>query len=435
MTANPSETILDRLLTLHPKLIDLGLERVYALLDRLGAPHEQLAPVVHIAGTNGKGSTLAMLDAMCQAAGLRTQRYVSPHLVHFNERLLFDDHPIDEAALVDVLEEVEAANAGAPITFFEITTVAAFLAFSRQPADILLLETGLGGRLDATNVIARPALSLISRIGFDHQAFLGDTLEQIAFEKAGIFKPDTLALSCAQEPAALGVLGARAHDIGTRLQVCPDDWQVEASADGLQVMTGSRMVDLPRPALPGAHQLVNAGLAVRAALALADAGWPLSDAAIAHGLRRVTWAARLQRLDRAPWIDRLGDGAELWLDGGHNVDAGVALSAWLDDQPRDRRPALIIGMLANKDAYGFLEPLARHRPEITAVPIEGAQATWDPADGVRLAERLGLSACTAANWRAALTALRPKAAELRIMIVGSLYLAGDVLRDSTNARG
>jgi dihydrofolate synthase/folylpolyglutamate synthase len=428
VTSFGSELILARLHGLHPKVIDLSLERIERLLECLGNPERQLAPVVHVAGTNGKGSTLAMLDFMLQAAGRRVQRYVSPHLVRFNERILFDARPVAEAELADVLDVCERANDGAPITFFEITTAAAFLAFSRHPADVVLLETGLGGRLDATNVIARPRLVALSPIALDHQGFLGDRLEQIAFEKAGILKPGVPCMVGPQPPAALAVIEERAKAVGAPLRVHGRDWDARRDGERLIVTVGDASWDLPLPALAGRHQIDNAGLALACALALGDLA--PDAAALAEGLRAVEWPGRLQRLSRGPLLELLPPSFELWLDGGHNPAAGEALAASLDRA--DPRPLhLVVGMLSTKDEAGFLRPLAPLARSVHTVPVPDEPASRDPVEAAALAMHLGVPATPAPDLAEALCAIA--AAEpgpARVLICGSLYLAGHVLRDN-----
>jgi dihydrofolate synthase/folylpolyglutamate synthase len=385
---------------------------------------------VHIAGTNGKGSTLAMLDAMLQAAGRRVQRYVSPHLVHFNERFLFDGAPIAEPDLASVLDLCERVNRDAPITEFEIITAAAFVAFARRPADLLLIETGLGGRLDATNVIAAPLLTALAPISLDHQAFLGERLEQIAYEKAGILKPGVPCLVGPQAAAALAVIEQRAASIGAPLCIHGRDWRAERAGERLQVECEAWRLDLPLPVLPGCHQIDNAGLAVVAALAL---GAHAPDrAAIAAGLRTARWPARLQRLERGPLVDALPAGWQLWLDGGHNPAAGEALAASLHGAAAGPAPwHLIVGMLNTKDEAGFLTPLAPLARSITTVPVPDAPASRAPAEAARLVAGLGFEARPAADVAAALAGIvasEPQPA--RVLICGSLYLAGHVLRSN-----
>jgi dihydrofolate synthase / folylpolyglutamate synthase len=422
-----SDLILARLQGLHPKVIDLSLERIERLLECLGHPERALAPVVHVAGTNGKGSSLAMLDAMLQAAGRRVQRYISPHLVRFDERFLFDGQPIAEPELAEVLDVCERANRGEPITEFEIITAAAFLAFARHPADVLLLETGLGGRLDATNVIARPRLTALSPISLDHQAYLGERLEQIAFEKAGILKRGVPCIVGPQPPEVLAVIEQRAHALGAPLCVHGRDWTAARVGDRLKVSSADAACDLPLPALAGCHQIDNAGLAVVCALALGELA--LGEQAIAHGLQSAVWPARLQRLMSGPLLQRLPAGCELWLDGGHNPAAGEALAASLNGP--DARPLhLVVGMLDTKDEAGFLRPLAPLARSLHTVPVPDEPASRDPVEAAALARRLGIAATPAPDLASALSAIAaadPQPA--RVLVCGSLYLAGHVLRE------
>lgn len=423
MTQFGSDLILARLQSLHPKSIDLSLGRLERLLARLDHPERRLPPVVHIAGTNGKGSTLAMLDAMLTAAGGRVHRYISPHLVHFNERILLYGQPIEEGLLAEVLDECEKANAGLPITFFEITTAAAFLAFARIPADWLLLETGLGGRLDATNVVERPDLTLISPISMDHEAYLGNTLAAIAGEKAGILKPGVPALVGPQAPEALAVLDSRARSLGCPLAAAGREWRFTASADGLSVERHGQGLVLPRPGLEGAHQLENAALA-------AMAGWRLglTRRPIARGIREARWAGRLQRLTGDRFAPPLPAGLEVWLDGGHNPAAGRALAASLSGIAGDRPVDLVCGMLDTKDMSAFLAPMQGRIRRLYAVPIPDEPAGRDPASIAEAARGLGIDAVVAGGYETALRAIGRGGTPAVALIAGSLYLAGQVLR-------
>ena len=426
MPSTRSDLVLERLRVLHPKVIDLSLGRIERLLDALGHPERRLPPTVHIAGTNGKGSTLAMLSAMLQAKGLRVDRYISPHLVRFAERILKDGEPIDEAELTLILNACEAANARHPITFFEITTAAAFLAFAADPADWLLLETGLGGRLDATNVVEQPRLVLITTVSMDHEAYLGDTLAAIAAEKAGILKPGVPAIIGRQEPEALAVIESRAAAIDAPLLVHGRDWQAREQGGRLVVETADRSLDLPRPALPGVHQIENGGLAVMAALSLPEA--KLGEAEITMGLRTARWPARLQRLTRGPAVDALPPGSELWLDGGHNPAAGQALAATLSADPDPRPLHLVVGMLDTKDLRAFLAPLATVAASLTAVPIASEPHGRAPEEIAASARGLGLPAAVHPTVEAAVAALRAREpAPFRVLVCGSLYLAGEIL--------
>jgi dihydrofolate synthase/folylpolyglutamate synthase len=427
MTSFASDLILARLHQLHPKSIDLSLGRVERLLAALGNPERHLPPVVHIAGTNGKGSTLAMLGAMLEAGGQRVDRYISPHLVRFNERILKRGTPIDEARLAACLERCEAANAGAPVTFFEITTAAAFLAFAEEPADWVLLETGLGGRLDATNVVAKPRLCLLSPISMDHESYLGDTLAKIAGEKAGILKPGVPALIGRQRPEALTVIEARAAELGAPLLVHGRDWDAREEDGRLVVETRQRRLDLPRPGLAGVHQIDNAGLATVAALQLAEAG--LGTAAIAQGLRDARWPARLQHLTQGPMTELLPAGATLWLDGGHNPAAGQVLADSLGARARERPLHLIVGMLTTKDLAQFLAPLVPIAASMRFVPVPDEPLSRAPEDSVEIARSLGARAAAAASPLDAVRAIvAAEAPPYDVLICGSLYLAGDVLR-------
>ncbi|MFC0634275.1 bifunctional folylpolyglutamate synthase/dihydrofolate synthase [Brevundimonas balnearis] len=415
-----SDPISVRLRARHPQRIDLSLERMRALCAALGDPQERLPPVVHVAGTNGKGSTIAFLRAMAEAAGLRAHVYTSPHLVRFNERIRLAGALISDEALNAVLDRIEAAPGEA--TVFESTTAAAFLAMAETPADLAIVEVGLGGRLDATNVIARPLLSVITPVDLDHAEFLGTDLATIAGEKAGVLKAGAPAVIARQDERALNVIEARANLAGCPLTVLGRDADAWSERGGLVVQAGERLLDLPAPALAGPHQIDNAGVAAVAALELG-----LSEAAIAEGLRSVRWPARMQRLTvgRHAETAKAAD-AELWLDGGHNPHAGRALAQTLAErQARAPRPtALIIGMLANKDAGGFFDALAGSGAHVFTVPFEGAAA--DPAALAAVAQGRGLGAQPTASVDEAL-ALAIRFGAGRIVICGSLYLAGEVL--------
>jgi dihydrofolate synthase/folylpolyglutamate synthase len=438
-SARVYEAILARLNKLHPKLIDLALDRIERLLVDLGDPHKQLPPVVHIAGTNGKGSTLAYLRAMAEAAGLTVHVYTSPHLVRFNERIRIAGELIGDNELAVLLEEVERVNAGQPITFFEITNAAAFLAFARHKADLCLLETGLGGEFDSTNVIERPALTLLTTITFDHQAFLGDTIAQIAHAKAGIIKQGVPAIAAAQEPDAAAVFDARAAQLHAPLAIEGRDWRVRAMDSGMRVEFAGRALDLPRPNLPGAHQIVNGGLAVAAALALNQAGVlpkPLDDAAIAAGLQHADWPARLQRLTRGPLVAALPRGWELWLDGGHNPAGGVALAAMADAwaaEPGAPPLDMVVGMLDTKDARGFFAPFVGKLRRLRTVTIPNEVHSVTAEALAETARAAGLPAEPAPHLGAALAEFAgaaPSQDRGRVLICGSLYLAGVVLAEN-----
>jgi dihydrofolate synthase/folylpolyglutamate synthase len=422
-----SDAILERLLGLHPKLIDLTLGRVERLLAALGHPERALPPVVHVAGTNGKGSTQAMMRAGVEAAGLTAHAYTSPHLARFHERIRVAGRLIEDPALAALLEECERANAGAPITFFEITTVAALLAFARTPADWLLLEVGLGGRLDATNVVERPALTVITPVSYDHQQYLGETLREIAGEKAGILKPGVPCVVGPQTPEALAAITARAEAIGAPLVVAGRDWRSWRENGRLMVEDAAGRLELPAPALPGLHQFDNAGAAI---VGLRLLGF--DAAACAAAVTRAQWPARLQRLRRGPLVEAAG-GAALWLDGGHNLAAGEVIAAHFAALAEaDPAPlALVCGMLETKDTGGFLRCFAPVVRAAWTVDIPGAAASVPAATLAATARGAGLRATAASDIGQAVAAA---AAEVgtsgRVLICGSLYLAGAVLREN-----
>jgi dihydrofolate synthase/folylpolyglutamate synthase len=423
-----SEAIIDRLHALHPKLIDLSLGRLRHCLDRIGNPERRLPPVLHVAGTNGKGSTCAFLRAIAEAAGLAVHVYTSPHLVRFHERIRLAGTLVEDAALAAALEEVEQANAGAPITVFEITTAVALLLFARVPADLLVLEVGLGGRFDATNVIERPVTTAITSIGMDHMEFLGDTLARIAHEKAGILKPDIPCATGLQQPEALASIEAEARLVGAPLRRRGQEWHIAPHAGGLRYADAGGTLELPSPALPGPHQADNAGIAI-AALRAWTPPW-LDDAAIAAGLARATWPARLQQLT-GRCAALLPQGWELWLDGGHNPAAGEVLAAHCDLAWADRPLHLIVGMKRGKGAEGFLRPLLGRAKTIHAVAEAGQHLAMD-VGGVIAAS--GGAAMAGPTVREALVKLRlAGGAPARVLICGSLYLAGEVLKSDQEA--
>jgi dihydrofolate synthase / folylpolyglutamate synthase len=424
MTAQASDRVLERLGRLHPRLIDLSLGRVERLLAALGNPQDKLPQVVHVAGTNGKGSTIAALRACLEAGGYRVHAYTSPHLVRFHERIRLAGQLIEEGALIALLEECERANDGAPITYFEITTAAAFLAFVRTPADVSLLETGLGGRLDATNVVPRPAVTAITPISLDHQAFLGDTIAKIAREKAGILKAGAPAVIAPQSEEAEAVIEARASGLGAPLLRWQREWCCEAAGNGMRFSGEHWRLDLPWPSLPGAHQIVNAGTAI-ACLEQLQA-FPVSSDAVAKGLLHIEWPARLQRLTRGPLVTMLPPGWELWLDGGHNPGAGIIL-ADVTANWRDRPLYLVVAMMNSKDAAGFLAPLAPYAKELAGVTIPGEENPL-PAEAIAACARsVGMTATIAASVDVALAGFIAKSTRGRVLICGSLHFAGTVL--------
>ena len=418
------DPISERLRARHPQRIDLSLERMRVLCAALDDPQDRLPPVIHVAGTNGKGSTVAFIRAIAEAAGLRVHAYTSPHLVRFNERIRLAGRLIEDEALNAILDRVEAAidGSGSQATVFESTTAAAFVAMSEAPADLAIVEVGLGGVLDATNVIDRPLLSVITPVDLDHAEFLGTSLRGIAVEKAGILKAGARGLIARQPEQAMAAIEVAAGAVRAPLTVMGVDFDAWAERGGMAFQDQNRFLDLPAPALAGPHQIANAGLAVAVALEL-----DLPETAIAQGLRSVRWPARMQRLTAGPCAEaaRTAD-AELWLDGGHNPHAGRALTeALLERQARAPRPlALIVGMLANKDAGGFFEALRQTGATVFTVPFEGAAAEPEALAAVARGHGLGATAC-ASTKEALERALRLGAG--RVVICGSLYLAGEVL--------
>ncbi|MDB5406916.1 MAG: bifunctional folylpolyglutamate synthase/dihydrofolate synthase [Rhodospirillales bacterium] len=429
MSSDQTTQILDRLTALYPRAIDLSLERLLLLLDDLGNPQDRLPPVVHIAGTNGKGSTIAYLRAAAEAAGYRAHVYTSPHLVRFNERIRLAGALIENDFLTELLGEVERVNAGRPITFFEVTTAAAFLAFARIPADLVLLETGLGGRLDATNVIARPAVCGITPISFDHPDFLGDSVAQIAGEKAGILKRGVTAVIGPQPDDAAPVIAARAASVGAPLVLHGRDWRVEERDGGFRYI-GRATLDLPTPALPGRHQIDNAGLA--AAIVEHLPGFAITPRHLADGLRNVEWPARLQRLTAGPLVDLLPPGGELYLDGGHNESGGAAIADWAGKIADGRKLSLVIAMKASKAADTFLAHLAPHAERLRSLSFPEETGWIDAARIAELARAAGIADAAASRDPAAAVAelVAGAGAAPRILICGSLYFAGRILSEN-----
>lgn len=424
MTAPTSDAILARMMALHPKIIDLTLDRMWRLLHALGNPQDRLPPVIHIAGTNGKGSTQAMIRAGLEAAGKRVHAYTSPHLARFHERIRLAGDLIAEDALTAVLDECYAANEGGNITYFEITTAAALLAFERTPADYTLLEVGLGGRLDATNVVADPALCLITPVSVDHQQYLGETLADIAGEKAGIIKRGVPCIVGPQEEEGQQVIEARAGRLGAPVLAYGQHWHVGQEAGRMVYQDERGLLDLPLPNLPGAHQVMNAGVALAALRHLG-----VDNDACEAAVTGAYWPARMQRLKFGPLVDIAGT-ADLWLDGGHNPAAGEAIAALLAEGQK-RSTHLICGMLNTKDIGGYLRPLAAHAQSLHAVSIPGEAATLPASDTAKAARAAGMDASEAADVASALREIVTQHPDSRVLICGSLYLAGVVLRENS----
>lgn len=424
-----STALLDRLKALHPLAIDLSLGRIEQLLARLGHPERRIAPVIHVAGTNGKGSVVAFLKAIAEAAGQRVHVYTSPHLVDFHERISLagpaGSKSIGEDALTAYLAEAEAANGGEPITFFEITTAAAFLAFADVPADLVLLETGLGGRLDATNVIDAPLATAITPVSIDHVHFLGDTIEKIAFEKAGILKAGRPGVIGRQAVAALEVIRARADDVGCPLVLADYDYQAIEDDGGLAFWLGEEQFALPAPGLPGRHQFENAGLAI----ATAKVAFPKTSVeALSRGLETVAWPARLQRLQPGALHGFAGPKSQIWLDGGHNAAAGAVLAEHMAARAGPGPLHLVWGMMATKEAAEFLAPFRALDLRLYTVGIPGEPNAFDAPSLAEIARSVGFDAVICDDVTTALCTVHALDPSPTVLIAGSLYLAGQVLR-------
>ncbi len=434
MDKSASDAVLARLMRLHPKEIDLSLGRLNRLLAKLSHPEKRLPPVVHISGTNGKGSTTATLRAFAEAAGYRVHVYTSPHLVYFNERIRVAGKLIEEEALLAILEECETANGDDPITFFEITTAAALLAFSRTPADLCILEVGLGGLYDATNVIDMPAAVGITPVSMDHQQFLGDSLVGIAAEKAGIIKNGAPSVVAPQQDDALKRITEVAYDKGVTPLTYGHKWKVTPMpARGVFLYEDWQCaMELPMPILPGEHQCINAGTAI--AIAHAQQAISIPNAAIKAGLGWVRWPGRLQELKGTSLNALLPEGADLWLDGGHNPDAARVVRDFLKQvDPVERSVSLVLGMLGTKDAEGYLKNLGGVIDRVIAVPIEGQENMTSPAFLAGAATDAGISGIIAKDVPSALEMVAERAHPDRppyVLIAGSLYLAGNVLRET-----
>ena len=423
MRFTSSDAVLERMQRLHPKVIDLNLDRMDRCLSSVGNPHVKLPPVVHVAGTNGKGSTQAMIRAGLEAEGLTVHAYTSPHLARFHERIRVAGKIISELDLLELLEEVYVANGGETITYFEITTVAAFLAFAETPADWTLLEVGLGGRHDATNVVDNPVLTVITKVDLDHQQFLGETIKEIAGQKAGIIKRGIPVIIGPQHDDGLEVIEAEAARLHAPTISFGQHWHVRAEHGRMVFEDESGLLDLPAPNLRGPHQLANAGMAVAALRHLG-----LGEVAAHGAVTNAYWPARMQRLKAGPLVEAAPK-AELWLDGGHNPAAGEALAETLKTLP-ERPTHLICGMLATKDVAGYLSPLASVAESLHAVAIPDEAATLPARDTAEASASVGLPTAIAQSVQDALAEIVKSDPAARVLICGSLYLAGAILREN-----
>lgn len=428
------EALLARVAARRPRVIDLSLDRVFAALERMGDPHKKTPPVIHVAGTNGKGSTVAFLRSILEGAGKSVHVYTSPHLVRFNERIVVAGNEIEDDALIDALERCDAAVGEEKLTYFETTTCAALLAFAETPADYAIIEVGLGGRLDATNVFDNPLACLITPVDLDHQQFLGDSLSLIAAEKAGILREGAPAVVGLQAPEAMTAIEARAEELGAPLFAFGRQWQAYVEHGRMIYQDENGLCDLDPPRLHGDHQIANAGLAIAA---LRAAGVGLSDAVFSKGVSSARWPARLQRLTRGPIVD-LGralfkNEPEIWLDGGHNPHAGRAVAASMAGfEERNPKPLVMIsGMQANKDATGYFSAFAGIASKLYAVAADhDGVASADEVDAA--AKEGGLEAEAAGSVEEALRTIssQKKDEPLRLLISGSLYLAGEILKEN-----
>jgi dihydrofolate synthase/folylpolyglutamate synthase len=430
--ANTSSEILERMEHLFPEVIDLELDRVLRLLDALGRPQDKLKGVVHIAGTNGKGSTIAFIRAILEAAGKRVHVFTSPHLVRFHERISLAGprgaEQISEKDLCAYLLRVEEANGSEPITFFEITTAAAFLAFAESPADYVLLETGLGGRLDATNVVDEPALTVITSISLDHDKYLGSELAQIAYEKSGILKQSVPCIVARQEQETLQVIEDRANELDAPLITHGQSWDVFEQQGRLVFQTDTSLLDLPLPRLQGRHQIDNAGTALAAVRALA--GEKIGSESLSAGLKSARWPARLQNITDSVLNPHVAQGSEIWLDGGHNASAAQALAQSMAEM-EERVPVplhLICGMMTGKDASAFFRHFSGLAQWAATIPVTGKDRAYDEGELAQIAVGAGLDAHAEQGLIQALEASRARTdGPVRILICGSLFLAGQVL--------
>ena len=425
MSKESTDLILHRIMKLHPKIIDLKLDRVQNLLKKLGNPEKKLPPIIHIAGTNGKGSTQAIIKSGLEADGKIVHAYTSPHLLRFNDRINLAGEAISEHHLNEILEECCQLNDGLPITYFEITTVAAILAFSKVKADYCILEVGLGGRYDATNIIDRPELCIITPISLDHQKLLGETIEEIAFEKAGILKNKSVCFVGKQEPKALKVIKNVANQTNSMLRVYNEDWVVKENIKNFYFKDNKGSFSLPLPALVGSHQVYNAGIAVAALRYLGVS----SSSVLKNSMRNVVWPGRMQRIVSGP-LTKITNNLEIWLDGGHNAAAGQALAEVLKLLP-PMRTILICGMLNTKDAFGYMINFKGIVAEVIAIPVPNEVATLTAEETSNYAIKAGLKSSHAQNIEDALNRAVSDQTPSRIVICGSLYLAGFILRKFT----
>ncbi|MAZ98455.1 MAG: bifunctional folylpolyglutamate synthase/dihydrofolate synthase [Rhodospirillaceae bacterium] len=429
-----SRKLIERLERLHPKIIDLSLDRLNNLLNALDNPQKRLPPVIHVAGTNGKGSTIAILRSIQNAAGLSIHAYTSPHLVHLNERFIIAGKEITEKSLIQTLTECENANAGAEITFFEIITAAGLLVFSKIKADLLLLEVGLGGRFDATNVVSNPILSIITPISLDHQQYLGDTLEKIAYEKAGILKEKRPAIIGQQGPEALKVIKLKAEETGSPLFIFQRDWNITETKSAIKFEVEGSTSYFEKPNLKGIHQIQNAGIAIAATHYLKEV-LPIKNGSIDQGLLTVKWPARLQKINEGPLINILPTNVELWIDGGHNQNASLLIAHTIRNW-KIKNPCLsihmVFGCLSNREIKALLQPFINIIDLVQTVKIPEQANSASRELVAHTAKSMGFHANPADTVTKAIKNIISLSTGKRlILIYGSLYLSGSVLADNS----
>ncbi|MET3559534.1 dihydrofolate synthase/folylpolyglutamate synthase [Bartonella japonica] len=434
MEKNQIQRIMDDLLKSYPKKFDLSLKRILRLLERLGNPHLKLAPVIHISGTNGKGSASAICRSLLESAGYRVHVYSSPHLVNWNERCRLgqtgNGQFVTESQLAEIIRKVIKVNRQEPITIFEIFTAAAFMLFSMYPADVVILEVGLGGLFDATNVIDKTAVSLIMPIDYDHESFLGNTIAQIAFQKGGIIKPTSPVVIGKQiHDETLSILTALADKNKAPYFLFDQDYQSYIEHGRMVFQNSQGLMDLPLPNLVGTHQIANAGAALEAVY---QAGFRLSEQTISYALRNIYWPARMQHLTHGHLVNQLSPNIDLWLDGGHNPAAGKIVAAELTQwRKKSNRPLImIVGMLNTKDAVGYFRPLANLIDKVYTIPLTDNTAGICPTILAESAKTIGLFASPQAHLQDALHKINIEHKDAIVLIGGSLYLAGDILRDN-----
>ncbi|MDJ0612030.1 MAG: folylpolyglutamate synthase/dihydrofolate synthase family protein [Rhizobiaceae bacterium] len=424
-----TEALVEELLKNHPKGFDLSLGRITGLLEKLGNPHERIPPAIHVAGTNGKGSTIAFCRAILESAGYTVHVHTSPHLVNWGERYRLAGNLVDDNTLADAIERAAKANAGTPITVFEIMSAVMFILFSEHDADYSLVEVGLGGRADATNIIENPAICAIAPIGLDHQAYLGETIREIAFEKAGIIKHSTPVVVGPQQDEARDVIGEVAEKLQAPISFALQDFDYYRDATGFVYQDEDGLLDLPLPRLAGEHQLGNAALAISA---IRKSGIEVSDEAFAKAMKHVVWPGRLEKLPAGEITTEIGTGADIWIDGGHNPDAGRVIATELKRQMvgDDQKLLMICGMINTKEPLGFFKPFSEMNTELVSIPVMMSDAGIEPENLAALAEEAGLQAQATDSLETAIEIARQKYESdpsLRILFCGSIYMLGEVL--------